>query len=91
MTRDNALMNTLTVFTYLTTHYPNEVINITQHYGEMTLTIHSTKMTEQESEDLSKQLDYLRIDGSKMRIRSLVSNLDGTAIKTLDLSWNYDE
>lgn len=90
MTRDKALMNTLTVFTYLVTHYPNELINLTQFYGEMKLTFHCSKMTEQEIEDLSKQLDYLRIDGSKMSSTSHVSNLDGTVIKTLDLSWDYE-
>lgn len=91
MTRDKALMNTLTVFTYLITHYPKELINITQYYGQMTLCIHSTNMTKQEIEDLSKQLDYLRIDGSKMRSYSHVSQYDGSTIKSLDLSWDYDE
>ena len=90
MTRDKALMNSLTLFTYLTTHYPNELFNLTQFYGEMKLTFHSSQMTEQEIEDLSKQLDYLRIDGSKMSSTSHVSNLDGTVINTLDLSWNYE-
>lgn len=91
MTRDKALMNALTVFTYLTTYYPTEVINLTQYYCQMTLSIHSTKITEQEIEDLSKQLDYLRIDGSKMRSYSHVSQYDGSTIKSLDLSWDYDE
>lgn len=91
MTRDNALMNTLTVFTYLTTHYPKEVINLTQYNGVMNLTIHSTKMTEQEIEDLSKQLDYLRIDGSKMRSRNYEFNYQGSIIQELELIWDYDE
>ena len=82
-------MNTLTVFTYLITYYPNELINLTQYYGEINLTFHCSKMTEQEIEDLSKQLDYLRIDGSKMSSNNFPSTLDGTAIKTLDLSWDY--
>lgn len=82
-------MNTLTVFTYLVTHYPNEAINVTQYYGEMKLTFHCSKMTWQEIEDLSKQLDYLRIDGSKMSSNNFPSTLDGTEIKTLDLSWDY--
>lgn len=91
MTRDKALMNTLTVFTYLATYYPNEVINLTQYCCEMTLTIHSTKMTEQEIEDLSKQLDYLRIVGSEMRTRSHVSQYDGSTINSLEFIWKYDE
>lgn len=84
-------MNTLTLFTYLVTHYPKEVINLTQYYCQMTLSIHSTKMTEQDIEDLSKQLDYLRIDGSKMSSHSHVSQYDGSTIKSLDLSWDYDD
>lgn len=91
MTRDKALMNTLTVFTYLVTHYPNEIINLTQYYKEMTLSFHCSKMTEQEIEDLSKQLDSLRIDGSQMSSNRQVSNLDGTEIKTLYLTWDYNE
>ena len=91
MTRDKALMNTLTVFTYLVTHYPNEIINLTQFCCEINLTIHCTEMTLQEIEDLSKQLDYLRIDGSKMSSNRQVSNFDGTEIKTLNLTWKYDE
>lgn len=91
MTRDKALMNTLTVFTYLVTYYPNEIINLTQFYKEMNLTFHCSKMTLQEIEDLSKQLDNLRICGSKMSSKRQVSNLDGTEIKTLDLTWDYDE
>lgn len=83
-------MNMLTVFTYLVTYYPNELINLTQFYCEMKLTFHCTKMTEQDIEDLSKQLDYLRIDGSQMYRNSHVSNLDGTEIKTLELSWDYE-
>lgn len=86
MTRDKALMNALTVFTHLTTHYPKEVINLTQYYSEMTLTFHCSKMTDQEIEDLSKQLDYLRICGSKLSSHRQVSNYDGTEIKTLDLT-----
>ena len=90
MTRDKALMNTLTVFTYLTTYYPKELINVTQYYGELKLTLHCSKMTWQEIEDLSKRLDYMRIVGSKMSSNSHVSTLDGTEINTLDLSWDYE-
>lgn len=91
MTRDNALMNMLTVFTYLTTYYPDEIINLTQFYKELKLTFHCTKMTSQEIEGLSKKLDYLRICGSKLSSNSHVSNLDTTEIKTLDLTWDIDE
>ena len=35
--------------------------------------------------------DYLRICGSKLSSNRQVSNLDGTEIKTLDLTWDYDE
>jgi hypothetical protein len=90
MTRDNALMNTLTVFTNLVTHYPNEVMNLSQYYGQMKLTLLCSKMTEQEIEDLSKQLDYLRIDGSQMSRHSFASALDGTEIKTLEVTWDYE-
>ena len=91
MTRDKALMNALTLFTYLTTYYPTEVINLTQYYSEMTLTICSTKMTEQEIEDLSKKLDHLRIVGSTMRSRSHISQYDGSTINSLEFNWRYDE
>lgn len=91
MRRDTAVMNTLTVFTYLTTYYPKELVNLTQYCDEMKLTFHCSNMTEQEIEDLSKQIDNLRIDGTKMKSNSHVSHLDRSIIKTLELSWNYYE
>ena len=85
-------MNTLTVFTYLVTYHPNEVIELTQTYKRMNLTISSVEMSWQEMEDLSKQLDHIRIDGSKMSSRSLDSSLDGKTItiKTLEVDWDYE-
>lgn len=93
MTRDKALMNTLTVFTYLVTYYPKRVINLIQYYGEFKITISCFNMTDQDIEDLSKQLDYLRIDGSKMSSRSFETSLDGKTIttQTLELIWYFDE
>lgn len=91
MKRDKALMNSLTVFTYLTTHYPKEVISLTQYTQQIVLITSCYEMTEQDTEDLSKQLDYLRIDGSSMSSYSFVSTLDGTTIKRLEVTWDYDE
>ena len=91
MTRDKALMNSLTVFTYLTTHYPNEVINLSQYYHQMLLTLPCSEMTDQDIEDLSKHIDFLRIEGSKMSIRSFASRVeDDRTITLLQLTWDHD-